>query len=83
MIEEISLVAAAGYNMLDFRSMHGRSRSHDVCESTYKRAHHHFGRLPIVIHLGDFLQLSPTANIGLIADVNEKNADGSYVFDEP
>ena len=29
-IEEVSMVAAAVYNMLDFRSMHGRSRTHDV-----------------------------------------------------
>ena len=36
-----------------------------------------------MIHLGDVLQLSPTANIGLITDVNEKNEDGSYVFEEP
>jgi len=32
---------------------------------------------------GDFLQLSPTANIGLIQDVNEKRDDGSYKFAEP
>ena len=47
-IEEISLVAAANYNMLDFRSMHGRSKTHDVCESNYRQQHHHFGRVPIV-----------------------------------
>jgi hypothetical protein len=82
-IEEVSMVAAASYNMLDFRSMCGRSRSHEVSETTYKRPHHHFGRTAIVIHLGDFLQLSPTANIGLIQDVNAKNADGSYKYREP
>jgi len=32
---------------------------------------------------GDFLQLSPTANIGLIQDVNAKRDDGSYKFAEP
>ena len=72
------MVAAASYNMLDVRSMHGRSRTHDVAETTYKLPHHHFGRVPIVIHLGDFLQLSPTASIGLIEDVDERNKDGSY-----
>ena len=82
-IEECSMVAAAWYNMLDVRSMHGRSKTHDVYETTYKQPQHHFGRIPIVIHLGDFLQLSPTANISLIQDVNEKNDDGTYKFPEP
>ena len=36
-----------------------------------------------MIHLGDFLQLSPTASIGLIADVNEKDDDGNYKYAEP
>ena len=53
-IEEVSMVAAALYNMLDFRSMSARSMTHDVTETTYKKPHHHFGRVPIVIHLGDF-----------------------------
>ena len=82
-IEEVSMVAAAWYNMLDVRAMHGRSRTHDVYETTYKRPHHQFGRVPIVIHLGDFLQLSPTANISLVEDVNAKNEDGSFKYLEP
>ena len=82
-IEEVSMVPALWYNMLDVRSMHGRSKTHDVYETTYKRPHHHFGRIPIVIHLGDFLQLTPTANISLIEDVNAKNEDGSYKHPEP
>ena len=82
-IEEVSMVAASWYNMLDVRSMHGRSKTHDVYETTYKRPQHHFGRIPIVIHLGDFLQLSPTANISLVEDVNAKNEDGSFKYLEP
>ena len=82
-IEECSMVAAAWYNMLDVRSMHGRSRTHDVCEASYKKPRHHFGRIPIVIHLGDFLQLTPTANLSLIQDVNERDADGNYKLFEP
>ena len=77
------MLAAAVYNMMDFRAMHGRSRAFDVYETTYRHEHHAFGRVPIVIHLGDFLQLSPTASLGLIADVNEKNEDGSYKYPEP
>ena len=77
------MVSAAAYKMLDVRAMHGRSQTHDVTEASYKKPGHHFGRVPIVIHLGDFLQLSPTANIGLIEDVNAKNEDGTYKYPEP
>ena len=77
-IEEVSVIGAAVYNMMDLRAAHGRSSAHDVSEHTYHRENHHFGRVPIVIHLGDFLQLAPTAQISLIADPNEKLADGSY-----
>ncbi|CAK0887182.1 unnamed protein product [Prorocentrum cordatum] len=82
-IEEVSMVAAALYNALDLRACHGRSDTHDVQESTYKRPHHHFGRVPIVLHLGDFLQLKPTGSIGLLTDVNELLDDGSYKYAEP
>ena len=82
-IEEVSMVAAALYNALDYRACHGRSDTHDVQESTYKRPNHHFGRVPIVLHLGDFLQLRPTGSIGLLTDVNELEEDGSYKYAEP
>ena len=58
-IEEVSMVGPCLYNMLDFRAMGGRSLTHDVSESSYALPHHAFGRVPIVIHLGDFLQLAP------------------------
>ena len=77
------MVSAAHYNMLDFRAMYARTKSHGVTESNYSRPGCSFGRCPIVIHLGDFLQLSPTAALGLVTDVNAKKDDGSYVFDEP
>ena len=77
------MVSAANYNMLDFRAMYGRMRSHAVTESTYKQPGCSFGRCPIVVHLGDFLQLSPTAQLSLVTDVNAKNVDGSYVLKEP
>ena len=82
-IEEVSMVSAANYNMLDFRAMYGRTKSHAVTESTYKKPGNSFGRCPIVIHLGDFLQLSPTAQLSLVTDVNAKNEDGSYVLTSP
>ena len=79
-IEEVSMIGVALYNMMDLRAAHGRSSAHDVSETTYSRKNHHFGRVPIVIHLGDFLQLAPTAQMSLIADPNEKLPDGSYKF---
>ena len=82
-IEEVSMVPAASYNMLDYRSMCGRSQKHDVTETTYQKPHHHFGRIPIVMALGDFLQLRPTANIGLTENVNARRPDGSYKYTEP
>ena len=77
------MVAAAIYNMLDSRPRLGRSQDFDVSESNYKMPHHHFGRFPIVIHLGDFLQLASTANLCLLQDANAKNEDGSYKYAEP
>ena len=82
-IEEISMVSAANYNMLDFRAMYARTKSHAVTESNYSRPGFSFGRCPIVIQLGDFLQLSPTASLSLVTDVNAKSDDGSYVFSKP
>ena len=83
-IEEISMVAAALYNMLNYRSMLGRSQKHEVYATHAERQcdykHVPFGRCPIVIHLGDFLQLSPTASLSLITDLNKKHDDGSYVY---
>ena len=43
---------------------------------------HHFGRVPLVMKFGDLLQLTPTANLGLIQDVNENDEDGPYKYPE-
>merc|ERR1712079_821891 len=47
-IEEVSMVSAANYNMLDFRAMYGRTKSHVVTESIYNQPQCSFGRCPIV-----------------------------------
>ena len=78
-LEEISMVSALLYNMLDFRSMLGRRLSHCVDPQTYSRIGHAFGRVPIVLHLGDFLQLRPTAQLSLIDDLTLKDEDGNSV----
>ena len=77
------MTPAANCNMLDFRMMYGRAESHDVSEATYSDKHCAFGRCPIVIHLGDFLQLSPTNQLGLLTNANARREDGSRVFQEP
>ena len=73
--EECSMTPAANCNMLDFRMMYGRAETHDVSEATYSDKHCAFGRCPIVIHLGDFLQLSPTNQLGLLTDANARRED--------
>eukprot|EP00959_Pyramimonas_sp_CCMP1952_P152679 3194581-Pyramimonas_sp.AAC.1 len=46
-IEEVSMVSAANYNMLDFRAMYGRMETHSVTESNYTKPKCSFGRCPI------------------------------------
>lgn len=79
-IEEISMVSASLYNMLDWRIMLGRKLGHDVSETTYSRIGCAFGRIPIIIHLGDFLQLKPTGQMSLVDDVETKLPDGSWKY---
>jgi hypothetical protein len=67
--EEVSMISPALYNMLLYRSFHGRRGAWDVREAEYDKLRGAFGRMPIVIHLGDFLQLRPTANISLLEDL--------------
>ena len=47
------------YNLLLFRSFHGRRARWNVKESEYDKLQGAFGRMPLVIHLGDFLQKKP------------------------
>ena len=60
------------YNMLLFRSFLGRAERWEVEEKDYDELRGAFGRMPIVIHLGDFLQLKPTGSgVSLIANFDE------------
>ena len=68
-VEEISMISPAYYNMLLYRSYHGRKARWEVTEERlYDKFEGAFGRMPIVIHLGDFMQLRPTANYSLLHD---------------
>ena len=78
-VEEISMVSALLYNMLDFRAMLGRRVAFRVDPHTYTKTGCAFGRVPIVLHLGDFLQLRPTGQLSLVDDLNKKDDDGTFV----
>ena len=55
-LEEVSMIGPDLYNLLLYRSFHGRRKRWSVQECEYDKLSSAFGRMPIVIHLGDFLQ---------------------------
>ena len=82
-IEEISMVSALLYNMLDFRSMLGRRSMFGVDINNYTKTGCAFGRIPIILHLGDFFQLRPTAQVSLLDDLHEQDKEtGKYKYVE-
>ena len=59
-IEEVSMISPALYNMLLYRSYHGRKDRWQIKqERHYVQRKCAFGRMPLKLHLGDFLQLRP------------------------
>ena len=69
-IEEVSMVSPNLYNMLLYRGFHGRRDKFNVPEGDYMTRKGAFGRMPLVIMLGDFLQLRPTGTgISLLSDL--------------
>ena len=73
------------YNLLLFRSFHGRRTKWNVKESEYDKSQGAFGRMPIVIYLGDFLQKKPIggASISLIDDLKERERNGKLPDNYP
>jgi len=69
-IEEVSMISPALYNMLLFRFYHGRLKRWQIPqERYYVQKLCAFGCIPLVLHLGDFLQLRPTAAMSLLTDL--------------
>ncbi len=68
------------FNMLLYRSFWGRKESWQVPEHLYNTVRGAFGRMPIVIMLGDFLQLRPTASNSLLDDLRSVQAMRPDVF---
>ena len=81
-VEEISMVSALLYNMLDFRAMLGRRLVFGVDPSNYSQTGCAFGRVPIVLHLGDFFQLRPTAQLSLLDDLDAKDECGNWKYSD-
>ena len=78
-IAEVSMAAAANYHLLDFRTIYAHAKNHAVAESNYRRPGCSFWRCPIVIPLGAFRQISPTAALSVV-DVGEpQHEDGQDV----
>ena len=77
-LEEVSMIGPDLYNLLLFRSFHGRRTRWNVNESEYDKRQGAFGRMPVVIHLGDFLQKKPIGghSISLIDDLKERERTG-------
>lgn len=74
-VEEVGTISPALLNMLLYRSFHGRADRWEVQEPMYDKHSGAFGRMPIVIFLGDFLQLRPTAAMSLLDDLSDAGRD--------
>ena len=71
-LEEVSMIGAPLYNMLLYRAWAGRAELWEVPFESWAHPDALFGRMPIVIHLGDFLQLKPTGcNLSLISSLEQ------------
>ena len=83
-LEEVSMIDPRVYNMLLYRSFHGRADRWNVSEAEYDKLNGAFGRMPIVIHLGDFLQKKLVGgSYSLIEDINALDARNAFPTDYP
>ena len=77
-IEEVSMVSPNLYNMLLYRAFQARRAQCNLQEANYQKPCCAFGRVPIVIYLGDFLQLKPTGSgRSLLSDLRQMAAADS------
>ena len=84
-LEEVSMIGPDLYNLLLYRSFYGRQTRWKVKESEYDKSTGAFGRMPITIHLGDFLQKKPIGgpSISLIDDLRERERLGKLPENYP
>ena len=70
---------AEALNMEMYRAMWGRHEQFGVNVDEYARLRTLFGRMPLVVFLGDFLQLKPPKQISPADDLVAKARQGSVV----
>ena len=64
------MISPASYNVLLYRFYHGRKERWQIKqECHYVQPDWAFGRMPLKLHLGDFLQLRPTGAMSLLTDM--------------
>ena len=60
-----------------YRIYFGRSETHHVADPEYNKLKGAFGRMPLVLHLGDFLQMKPIGSASsIIASLEELQSQG-------
>ena len=72
------MIGPSLYNLLLFRGFHGRRSHWKVAEAEYDKPQGAFGRMQLVIQLGDFLQKKPIggSSVSLIDDLVEPERSG-------
>ena len=67
------------YNLILFRNYHGRRSRWSLQECEYDKQQGAFGRMPLAIHLRDFLQKKPIGghSISLVDDLKERERNGT------
>ena len=77
-IEEVSAASPNLFNMLAYRAFRARRHQCELQEANYLRPSCAFGRAPVVIYLGDFLQMKPTGSgISQLSDLQKLAAADS------
>ena len=82
-LEEVSMISPALFNMLLYRSWLARRERWEVREERlYDKMDTAFGRMPIVIYLGDFLQLRPIGGRSLLVSLQTLAEQGKEMYAE-
>ena len=72
-IDEISMIPATLYRALAYSATQGRAHAHDLNKTDWRVEP--FGKIPVVLNLGDFMQLRPVSAYSLMDFHDPKNRD--------
>ena len=78
-IEECFMPSSEAYNMLSYRASWGRRTKCAIDMRDHGALNQSFGRVPLVIHLGDPLQLRPMHGVGILDDTADLVARDIHV----